>query len=231
MKSSQIIFLGYVGVGKSTQISLLYEYFRINRVSVCKRYLKSFYPSMLGFIARLAHETQDERLDGSVLVALSESVTKRLMKGILLIDILTIVATYLLTIKIPSIFNRVILVEEGLLGTIVEYMDAVWTDLVDERFASKLVKFLLLFIQRDKPLVVILLTQTTMLEKRWIKRKSPFETGVYLKSQYRCIKLFAALFKERIILVEDEGRGIMEVHKAIVDRLCNYGHNIKVAVR
>jgi hypothetical protein len=186
---------------------------------------------MLGFIARLAHETQDERLDGSVLVALSESVTKRLMKGILLIDILTIVATYLLTIKIPSIFNRVILVEEGLLGTIVEYMDAVWTDLVDERFASKLVKFLLLVIQRDKPLVVILLTQTSMLEKRWIKRKSPFESGVYLKSQYRCIKLFAALFKERIILVEDEGRGIMEVHKAIVDRLCNYGHNIKVAVR
>lgn len=221
MKSLQIVFIGYVGIGKTTQISLLYNYFKTNRISVCKYYVKSFYPAILRFISKFTftHKKVDKRRNGSVLPALSDSLTKRLMKTVLLIDIIAVTITYLLETKVLSFSKSIILMEEGLLGTIMEYMDAVWAGFIDVKFANRLVKFLVILIQKDNPLIVILLGKTSMLEERWVKRKSVFETETYLRSQQRIIEVFSKFFRERVILVEDQGNGIMAVHKTILSQL------------
>jgi len=219
LKSSQIVFIGYVGIGKTTQISLLYAYLKKKKISVHKRYVKSFYPAMFRFLSNFAHKSVDKRLDGSVLPSLSFSLMKRLMKTVLLIDTIAITVAYLLQTKILSFSKTIVLMEEGLLGTIMEYMDAVWKNFVDEKFVAHLVKFLVILIQKDNPLIVILLCEKNMLEARWIKRKSAFETDAYIQSQHRIITLFSSFFRERVILIEDKGNGIMAVHKTILDQL------------
>jgi hypothetical protein len=141
------------------------------------------------------------------------------MKTVLLIDIIAVTITYLLETKVLSFSKSIILMEEGLLGTIMEYMDAVWAGFIDVKFANRLVKFLVILIQKDNPLIVILLGKTSMLEERWVKRKSVFETETYLRSQQRIIEVFSKFFRERVILVEDQGNGIMAVHKTILSQL------------
>lgn len=219
-KHFQVIFLGSVGVGKSTQLSLLQSYFRHNNVSVSRCFLKSFYPHMLRTIARFGHKMFDERDDGSVVVTLDPSVAKRIMKGMLVIDVAAVLTAYLLTIKLPLYFKDVILVEESLPGTIMEYMDAAWKGVVDTSFAVRLIKFLLLIIYKEQPLMIILVTKREVLRERWVRRQSPFETERYLESQNRVIQSIIK-FHERKIVVYDDGNTVKEIHDTIVDEIQN----------
>ncbi len=206
-----------MGVGKSTQISLLYSYFKRNNVSVSRRFIKSFYPSMLRTIAQLGHKTFEKK-DGRLVVALNPSVAKRIIKGVLIIDIATVITAYLMIIKLPLYFKQVVLVEEGLLGTITEYMDAAWKSLVDMKFALRLVQLLFLIINKDKPLVIILVTKKETLTERWLKRKSPFETDQYLESQHRVIHSIVKFQEKKIVIYDDENT-ISEIHNTIVDQM------------
>jgi len=220
MKHVQVVFLGPVGVGKSTQISLLYNYFKRNEISVCRRYLKSFYPNMLRFIVKFACGVPDKRLDGSIIIGLHPEVVRRLIKWMLMIDLVAVIVTYLLTIKTSLFFRQVVLVEESLLGTMMEYLDAAWNGFVDKRFVAKLVSFLLLLVQGNNLLLVMLNAEPSRLEERWIKRQSYSEKEMYLQSQYRAMKLFLKWYGNRTILVQDEDKGVMDVHNSLINQLC-----------
>jgi hypothetical protein len=174
---------------------------------------------MFRLLANIAHKSIDKRSDGSVLIALSSPLMKRLFKTVLLIDLLAITIAYFFKTRIISFSKAVILMEEGLLGTVMEYMDAVWKDFIDEKFVARLVKFLLILIQKDRPTIVILLGDKNMLESRWIKRQSVYETEAYLKSQHHIIEIFRRYFRESAVIIEDKGSGIISVHKAILAQL------------
>ena len=141
------------------------------------------------------------------------------MKTVLIIDVIAITITYFLQTRFLSFSKPVLLMEEGLLGTIMEYKDAVWKNFVDEKFVSHLVNFLLILIHKDKPTIVIILGDKNMLEERWIKRQSAYETEAYLKSQHHIIEIFRRYFRESAVIIEDKGRGISTVHKAILAQL------------
>lgn len=193
-KAIIVTFLGPPGVGKSNQIEKLDGKLQRAGVSKCHirtnnllAYALSFFPAKI-----IAKGEMIEPI--STLHMKRPELFRKLLKLWLLLDIISIYIRYLIQVKLPSAFGRIVLAEDLLIGTICDYVhiaNAFDLNLKDFRWALKSLQKLI--ITTHGLYVVILDASKKTLAERWSSRGSFHIDKVYLNDPLDYITTFRRL--------------------------------------
>jgi len=165
-----IVFVGNVGAGKSTHISLAFTRLREKGYEVHKAYIKTTF-IITPLLSRLRIL---RKVSWRIVVALD-----LLLNTIYLSSII-----WIRTILVPVIKRKnIVLVEEHLIGSLVDYFHvAVILNLIP--LVKHMIRFLLRASQRYLwHAVIYLKVDKNILKDRWIRKGSPDESKSYLLSQ------------------------------------------------
>jgi ribose 1,5-bisphosphokinase PhnN len=196
-----IVFVGNVGAGKSTHISLAFNELRKRGVKARKVYVKTLF-----IITPLLGKLQiPGRASWRISVALD-----LLLNGIYLP-----LLAWVKTILVPVVKNEeVVLVEEHLVGSLVDYFHAAAIlSLVP------LVRHIIRFLAKISRIcgwqaIVYLQVDKSLLKDRWEKRGSPDESKAYLLAQDVVFKI-ASKHSENVVYINTARSLESNVHSVL----------------
>lgn len=118
------VFLGPVGSGKSTQISLLTQNLKHRGFKVSSTQLKAFHilSNILIIFLMLSLHEKTERNSYRILRKKRSSIGIRLFSVLTFLDIPSFMLRYLATIAMPRKLGYILLVEEYIPGTVADYL-------------------------------------------------------------------------------------------------------------
>lgn len=185
MKPRVIIFIGNVGSGKTTQMSILANYLKSKGLNPKIAYLKTIFLVTRKFLPIFNAVITD---------ALKLKKIHRILVTIdLVLNIFILPIVSLLRVHLPTRFNKIVLVEEHLPGSIVDYVHASMTLKVNWDFVKNLIRVLFksLYIHNSSLMSVELLCDPSILIAHWRERGSFGEHPTYLKVQQVVFKAWA----------------------------------------
>jgi energy-coupling factor transporter ATP-binding protein EcfA2 len=211
-----IIFTGKVGSGKSTHIQLASALLKVKSLAVHRTYVKTL------FILTL--------LLNRILQAFGSSINRHVFvwRFCVAVDlavniVLMPLIAYIRTRFVPSLLRKkIVLVEEHLPGTIVDYMHAAillnLTKLV-VRFIPYL--FRLMYIDVRNSLIVYTYCDDNQLAYRWRLRGTSPEAKTYLKVQELVFNSWCKHLSTTCIKVNTNGY-VTSVSKKLVEKILKY---------
>jgi len=204
MNTRIIIFLGPVGVGKSTQARLLVDLLKRRSYKVRSASIVTYYPLFLRLLSKLGHKATVVHYNGHREQALSPLITKQIINGVIFLDLFALLVVLFLRILIPiaMIRPRILIVEEYLVGTLINYFEAYLRGFMGRRTfrcARTLLTGLLAFGRKE---VIVMNASLDVLKSRWIKRGSPPERLPYIDFQCMMFGKLNELFSGRDHKVE-----------------------------
>ncbi len=216
-KYSPIIvsFIGPVGVGKSTQMHLLADYFKSRNRKTCMTYIKSAH----GFTNLLSKLLFNRITDGFIKEKNWQkySIQKAFSPLWNLFDTINIIFKFLVTVYIPYSLGYNIIIEEGLNMSIANYITFRPYFLGTKPTNLPFLDLLLNWINSNKHLNIVINATDYDLEKR---RKSrtfrQSESEEYVKLQRATI---SKLRGSDVLTIDTSGKSTKEVNKIIIDFL------------
>jgi len=174
-----IIFIGNVGAGKTTHISLTYSLLKKRGCKVCKTYVKTYFiiTSLLGRLHLLRKNLW------RIAVALD----------LLLNSIYLPLITWVRTVLFPKIARKqIVLVEEHLPGSLVDYVHASLI-LGLSKISLSAIKLLINLSRKNTwHKIIYVMADKSLLPKRWCLRGSLYESKIYLLTQDLIFKIVSA---------------------------------------
>jgi hypothetical protein len=174
-----IIFIGNVGAGKTTHISLTYSLLKNRGCEVYKTYVKTYFiiTSLLGRLHLLRKNIW------RIAVALD----------LLLNSIYLPLITWVRTVLFPKIARKqVVLVEEHLPGSLTDYVHASLI-LGLSKISLSAIKLLIKLSRKNTwHKIIYVMADKSLLPKRWSLRGSPYESKTYLLTQDLIFKIVSA---------------------------------------
>lgn len=218
------VFAGTVGAGKSTQMRLLAAKLKARGTKVRTTYLKTGHlPAYLleVVIARIACRGSRYGRPIRALVEEKPRLFRRLFKLWLALDIIGVSIKFLLNIHIPTKAGFLVLVEDYVPATIVDYMCLTKAIGLPLGASSSTSKFMLRLQHLGGPFQVIFLdAQTDALKFRWSHRKQLEERPDYIRMQRSTLlSLSNRSSSGRLLYVNTTNQTIERVHKLITNHL------------
>ncbi|GAB6948079.1 hypothetical protein JCM16161A_22090 [Vulcanisaeta sp. JCM 16161] len=206
--SNTLIFVGLVGSGKSTQISLLKRFISKNNLCVKDTYLKTvfiFTPLFLGLFRRF----------------LTNRGIKIIHKIAVELDLILNVFVLPLLKALKCVFCKgcLVLVEEHFPGSIVDYYHASLILGIKMSLIRILIRMMYTLFNRDlkNATTIILFSDFKTLKNRWRKRGSRDEAVTYLYVQLLVFNAWNKLFPT--ISINNSNLGIYETAFNIIVNL------------
>jgi hypothetical protein len=218
-----ITFIGPVGVGKSTQISLLAQYFRGNNRKTFETYIKSVHGST--FVLNFFIEKMVDRLkknNGSLDEDLERRIYQRITPLWNVSDEISILVKFFFSVYIPFQLGYNVLLEEGLIMSIENYrMFRPYFIGVKQR-RMRLLDLLLRWINSHNHLDIVLDARDDEIGNRRMSRTfRRYETEDYLKLQR---KSMSRLNGPRFLWVNTSGKSVKDVNGIIVGYVLKKGY-------
>jgi deoxyadenosine/deoxycytidine kinase len=174
-----IIFIGNVGAGKTTHISLTYSLLKKRGCKVYKTYVKTFF-IITPLLSRLH--------------LLRKNIWRITVSlDLLLNSIYLPLITWVRTILFPKIARKqIVLVEEHLPGSLVDYVHASLI-LGLSKISLSAIKLLIKLSRKNTwHKIIYVMADKSLLPKRWSLRGSPYESKTYLLTQDLIFKIVSA---------------------------------------
>ena len=209
MRLKLVIFAGTVGAGKSTHLRLLQNYLLKKGIATKATSLKSahlFAHSLLWIIAKL-YSIRKSNLP--IITAINETyptLFKSFSFLFTFLDALSIVIKDLINIQLPLKFGKMVLVEEYLPATVLDYFVMFRVRKVIPykyfNFIYKLCARILALAKHQGSLVFFFDAPNALLYKRYKDERYFVERKTYLDLQRKLLpRLYSNLLKDRIIYV------------------------------
>ena len=213
-----ITFIGPVGVGKTTQITLLAKYFKNNHSKTKITYIKCVHGltfilnGFIEYITNLANNNSVENRN-----ELKKRVFQRITPIWNLIDTLSIASKFLFSVYIPYQMGYNVLLEEGLLMSIEYYKTFRPYFLGVKPVKLPFLTLLLNWTKRQRHLDIVLNASTDEVDKR---RKSRifrrFEKEDYENLQR---KIISEINDTEAFKIDTSRKSISEIHHIIFDKI------------
>jgi thymidylate kinase len=225
--SKLIYFLGPEGVGKSTQITLLYKLLRDRgkKVKIAHVYSKHLWNYLIiKFLFWVGRYKYEHYYDGTRFKDIDETLWLRIYKILLLSEILTTIILAFIRVFIWLWLGYYVLAERYLIDTIsfIVYQCLKTDQKFNTRSSDIISKSLTLlkFIPR-KTLILILDAKYNTLLNRYRRRNTPLENEEYIVFQRKVGRILARYYIFHYI--NTEGKSIAEVFDEIKRYvLCSY---------
>lgn len=227
-----VAFVGSVGAGKTTHINMLYSYLKMQRIKVIKTVLKInvlLTHIFLIVLCKIYGLDISKRYPIRALIDDRKDVLISVLDLWLFIDIVSIIIKFFIRIYIPHKLGYIVLVEDFLIATIVDYNYLARELNISDKYFNKnirLARYLLSLITDDM-FVFFLDADLNILKDRWSKRGSPIEVDSYIYIQKNDLLRFASSFPN-YIYINTSNYSVEEVHKCIIQKLrVNYGKGME----
>jgi thymidylate kinase len=197
-KGKLIVFLGPVGVGKSTIIKYLIQRLKIQKVKVYYEFIKYFHgPSYIlwAFVAFIILGIKQKKRAYSPWLILNKSgyidLAKKLTFLSMSLDTFFSIPLKLIKITILKNLGYYVFCEEYLYSTIIDYKGGIVGYKINNKLAKFIISTLGVLLSKYKPDIVIILTANiSELMKRWAIRGYGEPQLSYVKNQYTFINAF-----------------------------------------
>ena len=214
LRGKVLVFVGFVGAGKTTLTSLMAYYLNhANKVSAKRTYLKTIWivtPLLLKLFGKVCNNINAlfkiHRF--CVYVDLSLNVMGLPLLG-------------LLRIRIPRRLGKVVLVEEYLPGIVVDYLHALKILKLNREIILTLMKALYKALDTKNSIIIYLKAPLSSLPQRWVLRGDRrFERITYLRVQSLVFDIWTKSFKS--IEVITHKRAPLDVVQDIIKKFTSY---------
>lgn len=212
-----VILLGPVGVGKSTQIALLRNYFKKRNNRTVTTFIKSNHVFSYFLRATLVFLGCSEKVfypDGTPIICPKSSVVRRLLPLLALFDTLSIATKFFFEVFIPFHFGFTVLIEEGPAMTLHTYSVCYPEFFKSKPRVVRLSNILLGWVlSKAHAQIVMDTTDDQLVERRKSREFRRTELPEYIFSQRKWVQRinFQGTFR-----IETTNSSIAEVHKKIV---------------
>ena len=227
MKGKLIVIVGPVGVGKSTVINALSKVLSYENVSVMKTFLKAFHGPcfVIWLLATKLINNKRKTIKlrkyapWYILTKFNEVLARRIALLTSLLDVTFTIPSKLLWINLLKRVGYVVLCEEYLYGTLIDYIYSLIS--IGNHKGKRLLRFtiaiLAAMLRKYKPSIVIALdADITEIIKRWEKRGYGDPQLKYVKFQRIFLK---KLSYSETIFIDTNNRSISEIVKLILKTL------------
>lgn len=219
-----IVFAGTVGAGKTTQMKLLASKLRTNGIGVKTAFLKTGHlPAYLleVLLARIVVRGSKYASPIRALIEEKPHLFRTLFKLWLALDIIGVSLKFLFKIHIPVKTGCLVLVEEYIPATVVDYISVAKAVGLPPEASSFASKFMSRLQHLGGPAQVIFLdADPASLKSRWRLRKQQDERSEYLRMQRTTLLLLSKRFSSRgLIYVDTTNLSIEKVHELIMDNI------------
>lgn len=216
-----IVFVGTVGSGKSTQMKLLAQRLRSEKRKVKTTCIKTghifAYILMIILAKMLVRDTINVHPIRSLLER-GRNLFRKIFKLFTIIDLLSIVIRFMVSIYIPKKLGYLVLVEEYLLATIADRIYLAKNVGVPLCFFES--NFILRLFKISGPILTVFLdAEDWVLKKRWIERNSPPERPEYLQAQRSLLLMLSRAFSDHFLYIDTTDQTEKETCERIVSYL------------
>lgn len=206
--------IGYVGAGKTTQSACLITYFAHRGINIKYTNIKYFH-----FISEIICSFIKK------FIGINDPLYLKINKILVTIDL--IFNTFLILpflnfirIKLPAYLGKIIIVEEHILGSIVDYIHACWTYKINWNLVKVLTKFLWKLVDINESIIILFTANYSVLINHWLNRGSHLEKPSYLLSQYIVFNIYKK-FLPNIIIIDTSNKSIKETYIELREMLLN----------
>ncbi len=218
-----IVFAGTVGAGKSTHLRLLHQHLVKRGVNTKKACLKTGNLMGYAFLKILSSMLVVKKSDVPLITVINESYPTLFRAcGFLftLIDALSLVVKDLISIKLPLMLGRFVLVEEYLPATVLDYLILFRVRKVISRksfnIIYKLCASLSASCTQGQNVTFFFDASNDVLFKRYRSRGSFMEKRLYLDMQRRLLPhLYSRLLGGQIVFIDTSSNSIPDVQQLL----------------
>jgi len=181
-----VIFIGNVGAGKTTYISLTFNELKRRGYKVRKTYVKTYF--VVTPLMTRVHRSQ---------IVWRIAVILDLLVNVIYLPLAILIKTFL----IPRIKKRyIVLVEEHLPGSLVDFVHlAILLNLAP--IVKHMLRALVTLSRKClRHAIIYIIVDKMLLPGRWLKRGSPLETKLYLLSQDLVFNIITRYSKNVLII-------------------------------
>lgn len=200
-----IVFIGYVGAGKTTQAKYLEAYLKKRGQRSKFTYLKTYF-ILTNNLLRIFRGMNISRIG-------LYFIHRLLVVLDLVINVFILTLLALFRVRIPSKFYKYILIEEYLPGTLVDYVHAKLILRLNRKFLMRAIHVLLRLLYIDST-TIVLVCNVQSLPYRWKARNTPSEAHSYLKVQEKVFSLWSK-HVENTFYISTEGKSVKETNREI----------------
>ncbi len=220
-----LVFIGPVGVGKSTHIRLLASKFDGMGLKVRRTSLKTnhwFARALTFSVARILSGRKRDVHYVRVLTDENPKIFKELFKLWLSLDLISVSIQFLFAIYLPLIMGYTVLVEEYIPATIADYMYVAQTIGLPPEAVSSAIGFVSKLMYSVGPTRVIFLdADTKELKLRWLSRGSSEERIDYLSMQRSILRsLSTKLFPNEAFYANTTDQRVEETQSLVASFAC-----------
>jgi thymidylate kinase len=215
-----ITFIGPVGVGKSTQITLFEQYLKNSQFKTKKTYINSVH--LLAFVLSALVEMLVNIGDIRYRNKLKKRIYNQITPIWTTLDEFSIASKFLFSVYIPYKLGYNILIEEGLLMSI-EYYEVFRPYFLDVKpIKLKILNKLLMWTNNQKYLVIILNANTDEIyERRKSRRFRRFEKDEYDKLHKIVISKITDI---NTINIDTSSKKINEIQQIIINEINKFNN-------
>ena len=215
-----VILLGPVGVGKSTQIALLSNYFHKRKNRTVTTFIKSNHVFSYFLRAALVLLGCSEKIfypDGTPIVCPKGRVVRRLLPLLAIFDAVSIAIKFFFEVFIPFHFGFTVLIEEGPAMTLHTYSVCYPEFFKTKPRVVRLSHILLGWVlSKAHAQIVMDTTDAELIERRKSREFRRTELPEYVISQRKWVQ---SINLQGTFRIETTNKSIAEVHKTIVNVL------------
>ncbi|MGD0329216.1 MAG: hypothetical protein ABSB40_02075 [Nitrososphaeria archaeon] len=229
-KMSVLVFLGTVGVGKSTQIRLLESRLKSDGFKVRKTFLKTNHllAYLLNiFLVELLVKDKEHSYPIRTLIENKPELTKKILRLWLTLDLISLSILFFLKIFIPIKRGRIVIVEEYFPAAISDYMylaRSIGYPIKDLSFAINYMQKLSYL--GGSYLIIFLDTNTKDLLTHWMNRniRAELYTNILIAPDYigmqRSVLLnISKKLCSKLLYLRIDNKTIKEIQKIIIEFL------------
>lgn len=216
------MFVGTVGSGKSTQMKLLACSLKRRGLRVKTTFIKTghlFAYVMELVLVKILFGMPKDRHPIRLLIEDKPCLFKRLFRLWLVLDTLSVLIRFIVTVSIPLKLKRVVIVEEYFDAAIADYIYLAEVLNLPLKNVSHAVNFMTRLFESHKPMQTLFLdAENTVLENRWNQRSSFSEKPEYIRMQRKLLYSIAR-FSSSFLYTETSNKTVAETHKIIMNHL------------
>jgi hypothetical protein len=209
--------MGPVGVGKSTQINLLQNYYKSNKAKTIRTYIKSnhiFAYIIIKFL-NLQHTRKSfPRQNDLNIVSINRNIVKRISSFLSFLDAVSIGIKFFFTVYIPFHLGFTVLIEEGLTMSLFQYSIFFPKFRGTKPKAPFFLPNLIGWIFKQKHMDIILdAEENELIRRRKNRHYRRYESPQYVRLQREWLK---RLNYGKTIFIETTNLSSIQTHKVIV---------------